>query len=284
MIDFTQIEKNWPIYVEKIIAIILILVLARIASHLIQKLILRLYNRKANSMTENKQKRANTACSIIQSLSKYVVWFFAIVSIIGQLGLSATMNSLLATAGIGGLAIGFGAQSIIKDVFTGLFMIFEDQIAVGDYVQIGDITGFVEEISLRNTVIKGARGELNVIPNGNISIVTNYSREDYLAQVDVSIAYEADVVRAMRLMLEEAEQYAKQTDIVTDKPNMLGVETLGNSGVTLRMRVRVKPLEHWQCERDLNQRIKARFEREGIEIPYQKLVLLTSASDKGESA
>lgn len=276
-----EIEENWLDYVWIAVSILLIFIAVRI--------VLTLFNRVMRSVTHYRCKNASperirkmeTAETLTKSVVRYVLYFIAVAIALGQLGLGATMQSMLATAGIGGLAIGIGAQSLIKDVVTGFFMLFEDELSVGDYVTIGDITGTVEEISLRTTSIRGYRGELNVIPNGNIAVMTNYTRGDYLAEINIDVAYEADVERARAVMLEEAKKYATEHDHVTGEPVVTGITAMKESGVTIRLNMQVKQLKHWETERALSIAIKDRFRAEGVEIPYSKVVVL-HGGDKEE--
>lgn len=206
-----------------VINIILILIITYVIIGIIKRIM------KLNTMlrlqyaSEDKAKRIQTANTVIVSVSRYALWFVAICLCIGELGLGNTMKSLLVTAGIGGVAIGFGAQNLIKDVLAGLFMLFEDQLAVGDFVTIRDITGTVDSIGLRSTAIKGFRGELNIIPNGSIETITNYSRSEYLAIIYVDIAHDADAYRALKLMQEEASLLAAADSSILDAPGKAAV-------------------------------------------------------------
>lgn len=269
-----DLQSNWVEYLWKIAGILLILILARIAIRVLRRIIASSYKKRAQSLPVEKQRRAETSSTIMQSLVRYAVWFLAIMGIVGQLGLTSTVYSMLAAAGVGGLALGIGAQSFIKDVVAGAFFIFEDQMNVGDYVAIAGVSGTIEEITLRYTVVKGFRGELNSIPNGNIDIIVNYSRADYLALVDVNIAHETDIARAMAVMQDEAEAYAALSDDALEQPEVLGVTALTTSGMTLRLVMRVKPMTQFAAERALYARLQRRFRQEGIEIPYQKMVVL----------
>ncbi len=269
------IQANWMQYAGDLLGILLIWVVATVLSRAAAKIITASQHKRATKLAPERQRRAETAATISKSLSRYIIFFLAIAATIGQLGLTSAMSSLLAAAGVGGIAIGIGAQSFIKDVVAGLFLIFEDQMAVGDYVTAAGVTGTVEEITLRATVVRGFRGEINVIPNGSIGVLTNFSRTDYLAMVDVEIDREADITRAERSMREEAEAFAKQSDTAVDAPEVLGVTAIGGEGVTMRMILRVKPMTQWSAERALNRRIKERFEKEGIPLAYQRLLVKT---------
>jgi len=181
----------------------------------------------------------------------------------------------LATAGIGGLAIGIGAQSLVKDVVTGFFILFEGQFAVGDLVAIGDITGTVEEIGLRVTHIRGFKGDLNIIPNGTIDKVTNFSRGNSLAIVDISIDYEADVDKALKVLEKVSMDFSRDNPDIIEPPQVLGIMNLGEYDVNIRVIARTAGLKHWGVERELRKRIKHAFAKEGIEMPYPRRVVIT---------
>lgn len=217
-------------------------------------------------------RRVNTVVPLLRSILKYVVIFFAVILILGQLGVDAT--AILAGAGIVGLALGFGAQTLVKDVLTGVFLLLEDSISVGDVVQIGDITGTVEDIGLRVTRIRPFSGALIVVPNGEISRIANYNRGFTRAIVEVGIAYEADIDRAVNVLEEVADKYQReQPQKVLEPATVHRIVRLDSSSVILRLVLKVAPNEHWGVERDILYLIKKAFDQEGIEIPYQKHVL-----------
>ena len=273
-----NIETNYDTYLWTAAGIALIYIIASFAERVIARLIRASYKKRAKSLGPERQRRLDTASTMLQSASKYVIWFLAIAGVVGQLGLTSTMGSMLTAAGIGGIALGIGAQSLVKDIVAGLFVVLEDQMAVGDYVKIADVTGTVEEVTLRATVLRGFRGELSVIPNGTIGVLTNYSRADYLALVDVNVTYESDMRRAMACMREEAEAFARESGTAVEAPQVLGVTALGGAGITLRMVLRVQPMTHWAAERAMLARIRERFKKEGIEIPRQTLVSVGGAA------
>jgi small conductance mechanosensitive channel len=183
-------------------------------------------------------------------------------------------TSILATAGIGGLAVGFGAQGLVKDVINGFFILFEDQYAVGDFVTIGDTTGTVEEIGLRITKIRSFKGDLTIIPNGQIQKVVNYTRGNMLAVVDVGIAYEMDIEKSIKVIEMVAREYAQENPDIVEEPQVLGVMDLGESQITIRVIARSLPMKQWAVERELRKRIKEAFDRNGIEIPYPRRVVI----------
>jgi small conductance mechanosensitive channel len=218
-------------------------------------------------------KKSETIESVAGSAAKYLVYFFAAMAILGVLGLGTTVSSLLATAGIGGIAIAFGAQNLVRDVVSGMFLLLENQYAVGEYIEVDGETGTVEAITIRTTRIQRFTGETTTIPNGSITKVTNYSRGDHLAIVDMSISYESDIEKAGALMHAQGLAYMQNHDNILEEPHVLGVTELSGSSIVLRMIIRVKPLTHWETERALRQLIKDAFGKNGIEIPYPHLVV-----------
>lgn len=229
--------------------------------------------RSAAKMAEKKSsqfmRRFETTVRFATSILKVLTGFVAIVLALGQLGLESVMTSLLTAAGVGSLVIGIGAQSVFTDLISGIMMLFEDQFAVGDYVTAAGITGTVESMTLRTVAIRSYTGELTVIPNGAITTLTNYSRSNSLAIVDVAIAFGENADRASKLMLEEASAFAAELgDSVQGKPEYLGAAEARGHGLVLRLIMSVKPLEHWNTERRLRVRIAERFRQEGIKMPF----------------
>lgn len=266
------LAENGLAFVSTVLDIVITFALAWLIVALVQRAARSLVSRRASGLEEMKARRLTTAVTLITHAVKYVAYFIAIAIAVGELGYAGAMNSMLAAAGIGSLAVGIGAQSIIKDVTAGLTLLFEDQLAVGDYISAAGVTGTVEAITLRATTVRCYGGEVSVIPNGSITVLTNYSRTDSLAIVEFPIAYEADAERALALMREEAEAYhAELGDIAVEKPEVVGAVQLSGGEMVLRVVQRVKPLEHWTVQRELTRRIAARFVQEGIALPRTRV-------------
>ncbi len=218
-------------------------------------------------------RRVNTLRGLARSLLKYSIYFIGGVMILEELGVPTT--SILAGAGILGLAVGFGAQNLVRDVITGFFILFEDQFAVGDYVTISGVTGYVADMGLRVTKIRSWTGEMHIIPNGKIEQVTNYSRTGSGVLLEVSVAYEEDLDHVISVINDICHKMAQEMpDLVIEEPKALGVVELGDSGVTIQVFGLVKPLQHWAYARELRKRLKEEFERVGIEIPYPHYVIM----------
>ena len=224
-------------------------------------------------------KKSETLLTMLSSIIKYTVYFFAVAGILGVLGLGATVGSLVATAGIGGIALGLGAQTFIKDVVSGFFLLFEDQFAVGDYIQAGNLTGTVEGISLRTTRLRLVNNEIATIPNGLIDIVVNYTRDNYLLFYQIAVAYGEDIAKAQNVLLATATEYAQSSKEVVNGPIPVGVVTVEPTRVTLRVNFYVKPLSQWQVERDMNLAVSQAFKENGIAVPdYDSCVIINNST------
>ncbi len=224
----------------------------------------------------------DTLGPLIKSGVFFVVFTIGVIMAMGQMGIN--VSGLLAGAGILGLAIGFGAQSLVKDVISGFFLIFDGVIEVGDYVEILDKAGYVEAIGLRRTRVRDFDGALWYIPNGEIVTVANHNREWVRATVAVGVAYNTDIDHALEVMREVGETWAQEQDraaLVDDEPQAQGVIDFGSSEIVLRLIVRTDPaqLSRWEAERQLRRRVKAAFDRHGVEIPFPQRVLHTVHHD-----
>ena len=258
-----------------LIKIAAIFLLSWLAVRLLRRFIRRLMRRrKGKSPASVMARKADTIETVAGSTAKYLVWFLAIAAILGVLGLTSVVGSMLATAGIGGIAIAFGAQSLVKDVTTGFFILMEGQFAVGEYIEIDGEKGTVEAITIRTTRIRRFTGEITTIPNGIITKVTNYSRGDHLAVVDIDVSYETDIEKVSAILLDTGLEYMKNHDNILEEPHVLGVEKLGDSNMTLRMIVRVKPLTHWETERALRRGIREALDSADIRQPYPRRVVV----------
>ncbi len=256
----------------KLIKATLIFVLMKIVISLSYSLIDKFFSRRHTSRFKIEERKSNTLAVILKSVTKYLFYFIGTVSILKEFGLP--IESILATAGIGGLAIGFGAQSLVKDIITGFFILFEDQYSVGDYIKTGNFDGIVEEIGIRITKIRAFSGELHIVPNGNIQTVTNLSRGSMRASVNVEIAYEEDIDKALVILSELSKRLSKENDNIVEGPTVLGVTNLGESGIQLTVVAKTKPMEQWAVEREIRKRIKDEFSKADIEIPYPKRIVI----------
>ena len=274
--------------IAKPLQILFIVGLAFVANRIVRRAILRFTERIASSQAAVRRTlrqhgpdvlttgqasgraaaRAQTIGDVMRGIATVVIYFIAALLILGELGIN--LGPLLAGAGIAGIAIGFGAQSLVKDCIYGMFMLIEDQFGVGDVIDVGEASGVVEAVSLRATRLRDAEGTVWHVPNGEILRVGNKSQQWARAVVDVPIAHGADVRHAEEVLARVAAEVANDpvwSAKVLEPPEMLGVETYGPEGVTLRVTVKTKPAEQWALKRELLVRLKEAFEHEGIALP-----------------
>ncbi|HEU5036417.1 MAG TPA: mechanosensitive ion channel family protein [Nocardioides sp.] len=235
-------------------------------------------------------QRAKTMGDLLKSVITGLLIAVIGTMILSEIGVN--IAPIIASAGILGLALGFGAQSLVKDFLSGVFMIFEDQYGVGDVVDVGEATGTIEAVSLRVTRLRDLNGTVWYVPNGTIMRVGNMSQNWSRAVVDISVAYHEDLVRAQRVLREVAHDLWEDEDfsaLIIEEPEVTGVEALGPDSITLRVLLKTAPMEQWGVARALRQRVKARFDHEGIEIPFPQRVVWhrdseTDPSREGEES
>ncbi|WP_246067403.1 mechanosensitive ion channel family protein [Paenibacillus koleovorans] len=212
-------------------------------------------------------RRAKTLGKLLSNVISYTVNFIVIMMVLNQFGFN--LAPLLAGAGVIGLAIGFGAQSLVKDVITGFFIIFEDQFAVGDVVQIGAYKGTVEEIGIRVTRVRSWTGETHIIPNGSIAQVTNFSVHNSMAVLDISVAYDADIDAAIELIRKTLHEGYKTNDNMVGDPKILGVQSMNATEVVIRVIAECKPNSNPAVTRLMNAWIKKAFDEKSIKFRTQ---------------
>jgi len=235
--------------------------------------------------TTRRAQRSKTIGDLFKSIVTGVL-----VAIIGTMMLSEVgvdIAPIIASAGIIGIALGFGAQSLVKDFLSGVFMIVEDQYGVGDVIDVGEAIGTVEAVTLRVTRLRDLNGTVWYVPNGEILRVGNMSQNWSRAVVDVSVAYSEDLNRVKRVLSEIAHDLWDDDDfreLIIEEPEVTGVEMLAADSVNLRVMIKTLPMEQWAVARELRQRIKSRFDHEGIEIPFaQRVVWQREAKDRKAS-
>lgn len=246
----------------------LILVVGFAAVKLTYKFVDMFVSKRNAKKDDEVKKKAVTLSNIIKSALKWFIYFIIAMSVLNEFGLGTAASSILATAGIGGLAISFGAQNLVKDMVTGGFMIYEDQYKIGDYVKVAGVEGFVEHVSLRVTKIRSFSGEVYIVPNGQITIVTNLSRGDFNAAIEVGVSYNTPLDKAIESMKKAGKAFAESVDYVKAEPNVLGVTELADYYVALKMVCLVKPMYQFEAERTLLKMVKEQFDKDGIDIPF----------------
>lgn len=269
----TLLDKIKEIGIDLAI-IIIIFIAAKLILNIISKITGRTIKNADKLNDTNVSQQIKTSMTITHSANRYVVYFLAIILCLRVVGLGDKVSSALVAAGIGGLVISFGAQSIVKDMLAGLFLMFEKQFFVGDYIRIGEYEGTVTSIALRVTYLNCA-GKKVIIPNGEIRDVVNYSKSNSLAIVTIPTSYDADTRKVIKVMQSVIDKYYEtHGDLLTEnKAIVSGIDSLQDSSVNLVARVETKPLKHWEVQKELTLLIKEEFDKKKIEIPYSQIVV-----------
>lgn len=263
--------------------IVVIVIVAWLAILMSQRSIRSLRIRIANRFEDREAvKRAETLGRVFRYAAAVVITLVAGMLVLSELGVSVA--PILGAAGVVGLAVGFGAQSLVKDYFNGLFLLLENQIRQGDVVKLGDHAGLVEEVTLRYVQLRDYDGNVHFVPNGTISTVINMSRGHAQAVVDIGVGYGEDLDRAMDVMRDVGREMRNDpvhADRILDGLEIAGVEKWADSAVIIRARFRVAPLEQWTVRRDYLRRLKRAFDAQGIEIPFPQLKIHMPAAATG---
>lgn len=256
-------------FFSKLMLAVGLLIVSFFIVRMVQKVILRSLKKRFTTLHGPERKRFKTLISLIESLTKtfiLIIWFFATMSIFG-----IDAKGLVATAGIGGLAIGLAAKPFIEDFISGIFILAENVFNIGDYVSIAGKEGVVEDVGLRITVIRDFNGELHTIPNNLIKIVTNRSKNIQRALVEVQISYESDLAKAKELLTKGLAEKFEGAKSIIEAPILQAPVALMDSGVLIRVVAYTVPGEQWRIEREMREEIKNILDRNNIEIPYNKM-------------
>jgi moderate conductance mechanosensitive channel len=267
-LDMVYLEE-WVDLIAPAIVVILIIFLAIITKTLLNRLTRSLethLKKRADSLEE--KKRVQTLARVFRYITSLVVTVVAMMLALSALGFS--IAPILATAGVAGIAVGFGAQSLVKDYFTGFVMLLENQIRQGDIIEVGGKAGSVEEVTLRYVRLRDYEGAVHFIPNSNITLVTNKSRSYAYAVIDIGVAYKENiqhVYQVMRSAAQKLRQEANYKDKILDELEIAGVEQLGDFAVVIRARIQVTAQDQSPIRRKLLEEMKTAFDLAGIEIP-----------------
>ncbi len=260
--DILTSEKFWDNVIEATFEITVILIASWLAVRLGKKFIKKAFLIRMRSPLNHSERRQRTISRLLQSVISYVVYFSAIIAILSSLNIKVA--GLLAGAGIVGLAIGFGAQSLVKDVITGFFIIFEDQFGVGDYIKINAAEGTVVEIGLRTTKIKGSTGEQFIIPNGSIGEVINYSINNSKIFIDLQMTIDADFEKAEMLIKQYLKSLQENHKELVAVPTFLGVQNVKGKEVTIRIAAETLPQQQYGVARTIRRDVTKLFEEHNI--------------------
>ena len=214
-------------------------------------------------------KRADTLTHVLRDVARVFILAVGSMMILSEVGVD--LKPLLAAAGLSGLAIGFGAQSLVKDIIAGFFILLEDSVRVGDVVEVAGVSGLVEEVKMRTITLRDLSGNVHVVPNGTVDRVKNMTKHFSYYLLDVGVAYKENVDEVMRVLKDIAAEMQADplfSNDILEPLDMLGVDQFGDSAVVIKCRIKTKPIQQWRIGREMNRRIKNTFDAKGIEIPF----------------
>ncbi len=278
--------SNWLL--DHGIPILIIIVASYVIYRIVKAVIHRSVNRYVRLRGKGRhsklwfENRAKTLSAIISSTLGVILFVAALFMILSELGID--IGPLLAGAGVIGIAVGFGAQSLIKDLLGGMFILLEDQYNKGDVVKIAGISGLVEEVNLRRTILRDLDGIVHSVPNGQITTASNYTRDWARVNLDVPVAYGEDMDHVFAVINRVGKELAEDEyfkGLIKTPPQVLRVQNFGDSGIDIRILGDVHPMKQWEVTGELRKRLKKAFDNEGIEIPWPHVKLYFGESQKG---
>lgn len=274
VIKFVE-EINWEQLLFSLLRILLILIVVwtalAVAKRVLRKMEQALLDRghKEGEPPTESAKRAETLTRLVRQAVVIVAWVVSVLIILREIGID--IAPILASAGIAGLAVGFGAQNLVRDVISGFFIILENQVRVGDVAIVNGTGGLVETVNFRTLVLRDLSGIVHIFPNGTINTMANLTREWSAYVFDIGVAYKEDVDKVMDIMRQvgkELREDEKFGPLMIDDVEIFGVDNFGDSAVVIKGRLRTKPIKQWDVGREYRRRIKIAFDRDGIEIPF----------------
>ncbi len=282
------LQQDWSILVSILVVIVIALVALRLLGMAVNGITRGILQREREPARELAQK-AKTLAHVVETTGRVVIFIIALLSILSLLGRDIT--PLLASAGIAGIAIGLGAQNLVKDWLGGFFVLLENQYSVDDVIQVGQYSGVVERIDLRKTVLRNSQGAAIVIPNGEVRIVTNMTKDWSRVVINVGVPYEEDVDRAIEVLRQVAAEVAADEELskqILEPPEVLGVEAVDEQKVTIQLWVKTLPAKQWAVSRAMRALVKKRFDEAGIGSPYPRQITIArthspSAPDGGKN-
>ena len=260
--DRLMSEQLWELIFLASIKISLILLVSWFVVIVGKKIIANIFKLRMKSPLHYSERRQKTILRLLQSVLSYIVYFSAIIGVLSSVNINVA--GLLAGAGIAGLAIGFGAQSLVKDIISGFFIIFEDQFGVGDYIKLNNAEGRVKEIGLRTTKIQGATGEQHIIPNGSIGVVVNYSVNDTSANIDFVVPVAANLREIENAVNNYLTGLVNTYEELTKDPVLMGVQSFTPDNVTLRIKIETASMEHSKISRLIRKDLLELLEKYGV--------------------
>ncbi|MGD2063231.1 MAG: mechanosensitive ion channel family protein [Nitrospirota bacterium] len=268
-------QVQWETVMFTVLRILLIMIIARVALTAAKIALRRLEatlidrGQEEGEIPSEAEKRAETLARLLRQGIVILIWLVAALVVLREMGVE--IGPILASAGVAGLAIGFGAQNLVRDVISGFFMILENQVRVGDVAVVNGTGGLVERVNFRTIVLRDLSGIVHVFPNGTISTMANLTREWSAYVFDIGVAYKEDVDRVMEIMREVGRELRADAvfgPLMVADVEVFGVDAFGDSAVMIKGRLRTKPIKQWDVGREYRRRLKKAFDAQGIEIPF----------------
>lgn len=282
---FINDPAAWNVLAQTLLRIGVILIIAWVMLALSRNLIPKLRMQLQKHTDDPEQhKRLETLGRVFRYAIAVIITLITGMLVLSEIGIS--IAPILASAGVIGIAIGFGAQSLIKDYFNGFFLLMENQVHQGDVVTVAELGGFVEEVTLRYIRLRDYEGTVHFVPNGQVTTVSNRSRGFAFALVDIGVAYREDVEQVFQVIRDVAADIRADADLgplILDELDLAGVDGWADSAVMIRFRIKVRPLQQWTVKRAFLLRLKREFDRLGIEIPYPHLTLYAGQGKNGDA-
>jgi small conductance mechanosensitive channel len=283
MKEYFEITTQW--FLTSGLRIFLIVILTLVAVRLSRFVSARVFSISKKGKDAEFQKRVDTLSAIIRYIIVIGVFILAAIMIMGEFGIQ--VGPVLAAAGIVGLAVGFGAQSLVQDIISGFFILLEDQIRVGDVVQIADKGGLVERVNLRMVVLRDIAGNVHYVRNGQIQIVTNMTKEYGRYVFDIGVAYREDIDEVIKVIKQVDDDLRNDPDFkedILEPMEILGLDKFDDSAIIIKARTKTKPIRQWAVGREFNRRLKKVFDEKDIEIPFPHLTLYIGQDKSGQAA
>ncbi len=275
----TTIASLFPVVSRIVLIVIVALIIQKIASGVIGKTIKLATVRHKGEEKEEFEQRIDTISGVFAATVGVIVWALTSFIVLSELGIN--IAPILTGAGIAGLAVGFGAQNLVRDIISGIFILLENQYSKGDVVKIADTAGLVEDINLRRTVLRDLDGIVHYVPNGEITKASNFTQEYSKINLNVEVSYETNLDHAIKVINEVGKKLAKDKEfspMIREAPEVLRVDNLGESGVEIKIVGVTRPIKQWDVMGELRKRVKEAFDKEGIEIPYPHRTVVQKAA------
>ena len=278
-----QIVLQWLI--DHGLRLVVIIVLTFVALKIARIVSDRLFGRLRKGIKESEmQKRADTLSSLIRYISSITILLVSVIMILGEFGVA--IGPILAAAGIVGVAVGFGSQQLVQDIISGFFILLEDQIRVGDVVNVAGKGGVVEKVSLRLVVLRDLAGNVHYVRNGHIDVVTNMTKEYSQYVFDIGVAYREnvdDVIEVIKSLGADIRKDPQYADDILDDIEILGLDQFADSAVIIKARIKTRPIQQWRIGREFNRRLKKAFDERKIEIPFPHVTVYMGEDKAGQA-